>query len=137
MIIYKITNKKNGKSYIGQTIRTLKERIKEHKKKNTSLISKAIRKYGMKSFNVCILEECFTLDNLNKREMYWIKEMNTVNPNGYNLCEGGGGTLSREVSYESKLKMSKSQIKRNMKGHKNPFYGMKHTNETRQKMKNS
>ena len=33
MIIYKYTNKLNGKIYIGQTVRTLEERLKEHIRK--------------------------------------------------------------------------------------------------------
>ena len=47
MIIYKITNNINNKIYIGQTTRTLEERIAEHKRKRNPLISKAIKKYGI------------------------------------------------------------------------------------------
>ena len=43
MIIYKITNKLNNKSYIGQTVGTLENRIYRHKRKN-SVISSAFKK---------------------------------------------------------------------------------------------
>ena len=49
MIIYKITNNVNGKIYIGQTVRTLEERLSEHKRKKVSLISKAFDKYGLRT----------------------------------------------------------------------------------------
>jgi len=48
MIIYKITNKINGKSYIGQTIQKLEYRIGDHFSGhgNARRLSSAIKKYG-------------------------------------------------------------------------------------------
>ena len=65
--IYKITNKENGKSYIGQSIH-IERRWEEHcLPSSTSLISKAIQKYGKTNFIFEIIEEC-QIDDLNVLE---------------------------------------------------------------------
>lgn len=98
MIIYRITNKINGKPYIGQTTRTLEERIYEHRHCKTTTLGKAIQKYGWENFTVEILEVCETLEQLNEREKFWIAKYNSIAPNGYNLTEGGNnGLFSDEV----------------------------------------
>lgn len=68
--IYKITNKVNGKIYIGQSI-NLNRRISEHKryKDPNQIIDQAIKKYGKDNFTFDIIEEC-QLEELNQRENY-------------------------------------------------------------------
>lgn len=91
--IYKITNKVNGKIYIGQTIQDVKERFYQHcatKCDEAVLkmsIHKAILKYGKQNFTIEILEE---LDSnlLNEREKYWIQYFDSYNK-GYNETIGG------------------------------------------------
>ena len=87
-IIYKIESPSN-KVYIGQTIHTLEERIKGHKKSSTNctLLKRAIDKYG-DEMEYEILEE---IDNelLDEREIHWIKYYNSLAPNGYNCSSGG------------------------------------------------
>ena len=87
--IYKITNKINGKSYIGQS-NNIQRRFSEHRtkgKESRILVDIAIQKYGMDNFLFEIIEEC-PIDQLNERESYWIAQFNTVN-NGYNFSIGG------------------------------------------------
>ena len=103
MIIYCITNKINDKLYIGQTTRTLEERIYEHKHCKKTAVGKAIQKYGWKNFTVKIVEMCETLEQLNEREKFWIAKYNSIAPNGYNLTEGGNNGL---LSDEACLKIS-------------------------------
>lgn len=56
--IYRITNKINGKSYIGQSV-NIKNRWYVHKAtKDDYPIHRAIRKYGKNNFSWEILEEC-------------------------------------------------------------------------------
>lgn len=86
--IYKITNKKTGKSYIGQS-NDIERRLKEHQYKKEIPIEFAIQKYGKNSFNYEILEEC-SIDELDIKEKYWIKKYNTYKGYGYNCNEGGG-----------------------------------------------
>jgi group I intron endonuclease len=93
-IIYIITNLINGKQYVGQTTKTEKERFNTHVKasrlkKPTKLISKAIKKYKKESFKVEKIDSAKTKEELNIKEKYWIKKINTLMPNGYNMTEDG------------------------------------------------
>lgn len=88
--IYKITNKVNGKSYIGQTRYTVEFRWRQHQHKNDGCyFHNAIQKYGAENFTVETLEEC-EVSQLDSREIYYIAKYNTFNE-GYNLTIGGGG----------------------------------------------
>ncbi|MDD5901719.1 MAG: GIY-YIG nuclease family protein [Lachnospiraceae bacterium] len=87
--IYCITNLINGKQYVGQS-KNPTERFKEHLRTNDNLpIHKAISKYGKENFKLNILE--YKTIEYNEREKYWIKQLNTLVPNGYNVTEGGEG----------------------------------------------
>ena len=113
MIIYKIENKINGKIYIGQTRRALEERMKEHQKKSSivygnSYIDNAIQKYGIENFKIDVVEKCNTSDELNEREIFWIKFFNCKVPNGYNLTDGGEGCTGHIVTAETRKKLSES-----------------------------
>lgn len=89
-IIYKVTNKVNGKSYIGQTRYTLEFRWRQHlHKKDNVYFHNAIKKYGAENFSLEVLEEC-DVDKLNSREIFYIAKYNTFE-NGYNLTLGGDG----------------------------------------------
>lgn len=104
--IYKITNTINGKSYIGQTIKPISARWYFHiydamNKVDDLYFHRAIRKYGAENFIVEEIEEC-RQDELNSREMYWIKYFDTFN-NGYNLTLGGGGKKSIDIETVYKL----------------------------------
>lgn len=91
MIIYKITNKLNGKTYIGQTIRDLEQRFIEHTfpSSGCKAIRDAIKKYGEENFSIEELAKASSQDELNKLEKFFIETRNTLSPNGYNLKEGG------------------------------------------------
>lgn len=88
--IYKITNKVNGKSYIGQTRYSVEFRWRQHiHKKDNTYFHNALKKYGTENFSIETLEECDYKD-LSKREIFYIAKFDTFK-NGYNLTIGGDG----------------------------------------------
>lgn len=107
MLIYKLTNNINNKIYVGQTTNSLEKRFSWHcapsALKNNMLISKAINKYGRESFKTEILEECLSIDQMNKREVYWIRHLDSGNNKvGYNIKLGGFNFL-RSESLKAKI----------------------------------
>lgn len=116
--IYKITNKTNGKSYIGKTT-NLNKRFAQHCSGRgcTKALNRAIKKYGKDNFTFECLESVAknTLEELNlflnNRECYYIKEYNTF-ITGYNCTLGGEGLSGAHPSKETKTKISKA-----LKGH--------------------
>lgn len=82
--IYKIENLINHKVYIGQSIH-IERRWKEHCFPSaSSIISKAIKKYGKENFSFQIIEECLE-EELDEKEIYYIKQFDCIVPNGYNI----------------------------------------------------
>lgn len=96
MIIYKVTNKVNGKVYIGQTIRNLEIRKWEHlqcaKDGVKTHLYYAIRKYGEDNFTFEIIAEASSKQELNELERYYIKKYDSIN-NGYNMVDGGDNNV--------------------------------------------
>lgn len=92
--IYKITNKLNGKIYIGKTIYTIEKRWNEHKScvlhnREKTPLHIAMQKYGCDNFTIEQIEECSD-DIVNEKEIYWIAYYNSYH-NGYNATLGGEG----------------------------------------------
>lgn len=152
--IYLRTNLINGKQYVGQTI-DFEERERDWKyakRYSGGIIDKARAKYGVENFETKVLNECNTIEELDQLEMYYIKELNTKTPNGYNLTDGGEGQSGFHHSEESRRKMSRSQmgvrkgiprtedvkkkISETMKGRKvsSGMTGHKHSEESKKKM---
>lgn len=116
MVIYMARHIVENKIYIGKTTRKLRKRIMEHLQNcRISYFDRAIKKYGIEYFDISILEECTTEDELNAREKFWIKEFNCKVPNGYNLTDGGEGIVGYIVPPELCKKRSE-----NRKGYKVP-----------------
>lgn len=107
-----IENLLNKKKYIGQS-KHIEQRWKEHiccsKKETTNHLHSAIRKYGVENFQFSIIEEC-SIEELNKRESYWINYYHTFE-NGYNHTTGG----NQNVQFSSSHKKNLSIARRNNK----------------------
>ena len=111
ILIYLITNKINGKRYIGQTSKTLGVRFKKHvydsfQGNRRQALHRAIKKYGVESFEIKLIAVCNSFEESNHRESLCIRLYKTMSPNGYNLMHGGSNSLKSE---ESKKKMSAAQ----------------------------
>ena len=93
--IYMITNKTNGKKYIGQS-NNIFIRWRQHyyasienKECDKSVLHKAIRANGIENFEFSILELC-EVEELNKKEKFYIGLYDTsIYAGGYNITEGG------------------------------------------------
>lgn len=85
--IYKITNKINGKYYIGkhQTYDLSDDYMGSGK-----YIKRAIKKYGLENFSKEILFVYDNEDDMNKKE----NELVIISEETYNICEGGKGGFS-------------------------------------------
>lgn len=133
MIIYKATNKANGKVYIGQTVRTLSERMTEHQRHHATAFDKALQKYGADGFVVEQIDTAETMEELNQKEEFWIQHYGCIVPDGYNMCNGGGNTKGFHHSEESRRKMGEAKADVFV-GDGNPFFGKTHTEESKRKM---
>jgi len=130
--IYILTNKINGKKYVGQTLRNdINIRWKEHmnNKNNNTCISKAFNKYNIKNFKFQIICICFDED-CNKYEIDYIKKYNTISPNGYNLESGGNNSKC----HPDTIKLISQKMKEKWTIIKHPSVGIIHTEEYKKKM---
>lgn len=92
MVIYIIIHRKTGYCYVGQTIRRLKDRIRQHCRSKKQFVDKIIRLEGRDAFEVGILDVCNSTKELIQRERYWIKYFNCVTPHGFNIDDGSNNS---------------------------------------------
>jgi group I intron endonuclease len=104
-IVYLLRNTNNLKVYIGQTVRTLESRWKQHVSvagsNPTTPASKmaivmAIRKHGPEAFTQEVLATCSSQEELDATEARFIRELRSTDPEvGYNLDDRPKGTGPR------------------------------------------
>jgi group I intron endonuclease len=161
--IYRFYNKINGNFYIGSST-NLKNRFVRYfnlsyisRVRNELSISRALIKYGYSNFRLDILEYSDNSKNkLLEREQYYIDLLKPV----YNIEKIAGSSAGRKLSDETKQLISESLKKRYLnhssknkgkthteetkllmsiarKGSKNPFYGNKHSELSKELIRNS
>lgn len=151
--IYLITNIVNGKKYVGQTIKPIEKRLKEHFKasfseKRKAIICHAMRKYSRDNFVIECIEDNLSIEELDAAEQRWIVHYDTFGKWGYNATSGGNQC---RISNETKLKISvankgkpkseehKKKMSEAQKGVKivalNSFDGKHHSKENIEKIK--
>ena len=132
--IYLITNKLNGKKYVGKTVKSINTRFLQHCNAPThTYIDNALKKYGRKNFSVELLMQCKD-DEWKYWETYYIKFLHThISEGGYNLSMGGDHNPmeDEEVRHRHAL-VCKSDAFRNKQRLKS--LGRYHTEESRKKM---
>jgi hypothetical protein len=94
--IYRHIHDESGRSYIGLTVQTMECRWKNHicaaksAKGGRWHFPNAIRKYGSQAFSHEILQICYSLEEANTAEKFWIWTYDTQNVlRGFNLAKGG------------------------------------------------
>ena len=138
--IYKITNLKNRKIYIGK-----------HQTKDLGdgymgsgkHLKRAISRYGVENFKKEIL---FVFDNekeMNKKEAEIVNEEFVLREDTYNICSGGNGGFGyinknnlREKGFNKKTfdKISQSHKGKYENGYQNPMCGKKHKELSKKKI---
>ncbi len=126
-VIYMALCTKNNKKYIGQTTEGLKKRRQQHlsgRKRLNTYFHKALNKYPQELWKWEILSTCYTKEDLDFEEIFFIEKFITLNQNfGYNLKSGGSygkhsektkkkiseANKGKKRSEETKKKISKSQ----------------------------
>ena len=118
--IYRITNKINSKTYIGQ--HKYKD-LNDNYKGSGKLLWKAYRKYGFENFEKEILYSSIQYkETADDMEKFAIAKERALGKAEYNIADGGqGGNLGEEVN-------------KKLRGENNPFYGKHHSNEARRKI---
>lgn len=140
-IIYRATNIKNGKVYIGQTIRTLGIRKSHHftcsrNRLDNICFHNALRKYGKDSFRWEVLDKALSREELDLLEKKYIIKYDSIN-NGYNVLDGGSShsglfgddnpRYGIKMPYEMRKRIGDAQ-----RGKKGYWFGKKPTKEHRQ-----
>lgn len=137
-IIYRITNRVNGKVYIGKTINSFYKRYVNGKwweYSSNELLKKDVLLFGKESFYIEFLAENLSNNILSQLEVNLILSHNSISPNGYNNILIARDTTI--VSENSRRKMSISQkavpyertLKRMAK-----MKGFRHTEESKRKI---
>lgn len=131
--IYCITNKINGKKYIGQSVNIesrKRDHFHNHKNKHNDHLKNSFNKYGSENFKFEIIKICHK-KYLDRFEKLYIRIYETTNPNkGYN--KDSGGNLNKHRSDETKEKISEkmSKIAKGRKNHPSIKYNMWDVNTT-------
>lgn len=135
--IYIIRNIQNSKIYIGSSI-DINGRWQDHKKElrgnyhNNKRLQNSWNKYKEESFTFEIIEQC-EKEDLISREQFWIDYYKSYDKSvGFNILPIAESRLGMKHSNETKEKMSESR-----KGENHWNYGKCHSEKTKQKISNS
>lgn len=114
-IIYRAYNINNGKSYIGQTVKSLASRKASHKdasKRYNYLFYKAINKHGWNSFKWGKIAETNNQDWLNKLEELYINDYGDYNIKRFSQGKGKHSQETIKKIRESNKGKKRSSITR-------------------------
>lgn len=108
--VYKITNIKNGKIYVGSTRKSFYSRYKSHlsklrtnNHKGYPHLQNAVNKYGIKNFEFSIIEICKKEDCIN-REGYWIRVLHSCDREiGYNINPNPNEPAAKQKEVREKI----------------------------------
>jgi group I intron endonuclease len=101
-LIYVITHIQTGRQYVGQTKELCVgdrwslhlEEANKKSRKSKRPITRAILEYGADAFKYTAIDDACSHAELNAKEVFWIKQLNTRVPHGFNATRGGQGLES-------------------------------------------
>jgi group I intron endonuclease len=102
-VIYFCVNLINNKIYVGKTEGFFSKRKRIHlnhaRRGYPNLLDRSINKHGEKNFSWFFIQ--YPKKDLNDKEIYWIKILDTLIPNGFNISSGGGSGFSGASHYNT------------------------------------
>ena len=113
--IYSIKNNINGKLYIGSAIGHYRRKAQHFYLLRRGLhwnkhLQSSYNKYGESVFEFIVIEFIESIEDLQKKEEYYIKEMNTTNIKfGYNIRIDCSTNLGKKWPIEARIKFSLSK----------------------------
>jgi hypothetical protein len=120
-LLYKLTFA-SGKSYIGQTVRSMRTRLAQHRRSvranSAFAVHLAWAKYGEPE--VCLIGSYDDVDALNQAERDAINSYDTLSPSGYNIAYGGetapskSPEVARKIANKAKGRKHSEQVKKLM-----------------------
>ena len=145
--IYLIVNKVNGKTYVGQR-KSSKEWYEDKYMGSGKRLRLAKLKYGIENFEKFLIQHCYSKEETDEAEKFWIAEYRSRGKAEYNIADGGysGGMKGKHHPEEVKRKISESKkgkgfsedhrrkLSEAHKGHVPWNVGKHHTEETKRKI---
>jgi len=121
-LIYQITNKVTGKSYVGQTKRSLTERWADHKRYarlgRGFYLHSSIRLHGEDNFIIATLvSDIDSKEQADILEEFWIRKLDTVST-GYNMNYGAKDYSTMGKNSWQNMEPEKKQIRKTNNGEK-------------------
>jgi len=125
--IYKITNLKNGKIYVGQHQTT---DVNDDYMGSGTLIKRAIKRYGVSSFSKEIIRICSSFEEMNNLEREIVNEDFIKREDTYNINLGGGACYDAKLNPDSSVEQSRRNKIRETNRIKFPKGGPRTTRES-------
>ncbi len=108
--LYVVENVKNGKLYVGITVRPIEDRWRTHveraKKGSKLALHSAIMKHGDNAFCLRLVDTFDTWTEACHAECAMIKKLST-NTSGYNMTLGGDGVVGYNHTIDTRVRISR------------------------------
>ena len=130
--VYVIWCMPTKKFYVGVTRqKNVYTRIRQHKR-GKQFVDIELQKAGWENCDWWAVQENVPANLISDCEQRWVAFFDCVYPKGYNKTCGGISKII--VTDETRAKISKAALERDMSGENHPMYGKHHTDEARAKI---
>lgn len=133
--VYVLWCRKTDMHYVDVTRQKVTTRIRQHKK-GKQFVDKEVKRVGWEgNWDYWIVEEHVPANLISDCEQRWIKFFDCIFPKGYNKTGGGIGKII--VTDDTREKIRRNALARDMNGERNPNYGRRHSDEAREAIRQS